>query len=150
MARCLIDLGQDLVPLKFVKFLPLGRGYHLSRNESVFKEINVADIGDCPVVPMSVEKTYEFIETFDRKILEKKKKFLSVGGDHSTTLGHLRALKRFHNESISLIHFDAHLDTYPAAWGCEYHHGAFVRHAIEEGLVEPESSIQNWYSWSIY
>jgi len=40
------------------------------------------------------------------------------------------------------VHFDAHLDTYPAAWGQEYHHGAFMRHAIEEGLVNPKRTLQ--------
>ena len=40
------------------------------------------------------------------------------------------------------MHFDAHLDTFPAAWDCEYHHGAFLRHAIEEKLVKPEHVFQ--------
>ena len=43
---------------------------------------------------------------------------------------------------MGFIHFDAHLDTYPAAWGCEYHHGSFVRHAIEEKLIDPKKTIQ--------
>ncbi len=40
------------------------------------------------------------------------------------------------------MHFDAHLDKYPSAWGCEYHHGAFVRHAVNEGLIDAKNSIQ--------
>jgi agmatinase/guanidinopropionase len=134
--------GARFGPSKISEISSLGRGYHLSRDESVFGEINVADVGDCSVVPMSVEKTYELIEKFDQKILNKKKRFLSVGGDHSTTLGHLRALKSFYGEALTLIHFDAHLDTYPPAWGCEYHHGAFVRHAVNEGLIDTTTSIQ--------
>ena len=53
----------------------------------------------------------------------------------------LRALKKKYGK-LNFIHFDAHLDTYPAAWGCEYHHGAFARHAVEEGLVDPKNMIQ--------
>ena len=34
------------------------------------------------------------------------------------------------------------MDTYPAAWGCEYHHGAFLRHAVNENLIIPEKSFQ--------
>ena len=34
------------------------------------------------------------------------------------------------------------MDTYPAAWGCEYHHGAFARHAVEEGLINTKNMIQ--------
>jgi agmatinase/guanidinopropionase len=54
----------------------------------------------------------------------------------------LRALKKHYQSKLALIHFDAHLDTYPAAWGCEYHHGSFARHAIEEGLVDSKNMIQ--------
>ena len=43
---------------------------------------------------------------------------------------------------VNMVHFDAHLDTYPAAWGQEYHHGAFMRHAIDEGLVNPKRTLQ--------
>ncbi|MES2856384.1 MAG: arginase family protein, partial [Bdellovibrionota bacterium] len=39
---------------------------------------------------------------------------------------------------LTFIHFDAHLDTYPAAWDMDYHHGSFARHAVEEGLVDPK------------
>ena len=134
--------GARFAPSRVRELSSLGRGYHMSRKESIFKDMNVADIGDCSVVPLSVEKTYALIEDHVSKLLDQNKRFLSVGGDHSTTLGHLRAVKKKFGKAVSLIHFDAHLDTYPAAWGCEYHHGAFVRHAVEEGLIDPETSIQ--------
>ena len=74
--------------------------------------------------------------------MQSKKKFVAVGGDHSVTLPILRALHKHHKSKLAFIHFDAHLDTYPAAWGCEYHHGSFARHAIEEGLVDPTKMLQ--------
>jgi agmatinase/guanidinopropionase len=119
----------------------LGRGFHWSRALNWFEKLKVADIGDCSVVPMSVEKTYELIEQKMDRLLSMDKKVISVGGDHSTTLPLLRAMKRKYGK-LRLIHFDAHLDTYPAAWGCEFHHGAFLRHAVNEGLVIPEKTIQ--------
>jgi len=118
----------------------LGRGYHWTRGENFFEKFKVADIGDCPTVPVSQEKTYERIESFFGQLMQLNKKFVSVGGDHSTTLPVLRALHKKHGK-MSLIHFDAHLDTYPAAWDCEYHHGSFLRHAIEEGLVDAQNSL---------
>jgi agmatinase/guanidinopropionase len=75
-------------------------------------------------------------------LLKNKKKFLAIGGDHSVTLPVLRALRKSTGVPLRLIHFDAHLDTYPAAWGCEYHHGAFARHAVQESLVDPRKSLQ--------
>ncbi len=120
----------------------LGRGFHMSRALSLFEKMKAADIGDCSTVPIDQVQTYEKIEKFVSEILATNKKFISVGGDHSTTLPILRALRKKYNEPLAFIHFDAHLDTYPAAWGCEYHHGAFARHAVEEGLVDPQQMIQ--------
>lgn len=119
----------------------LGRGFNWARGINWIEKIKVADIGDCPVVPISIEKTYENIEAHVTKILGHNKKLISVGGDHSTTLPLLRAFHKKYGP-MRLIHFDAHLDTYPAAWGCEFHHGAFVRHAVNEGLIIPNQSIQ--------
>lgn len=134
--------GARFAPSKIREVSSLGRGYHFSRELTVFDTLNVADLGDCKVVPMSVEKTYELIEEYTHNLASLNKKFIAAGGDHSTTLGHLRALKKKLGKPLSLVHFDAHLDTYPAAWGCEYHHGAFVRHAVEEGLIDPKNSVQ--------
>jgi agmatinase/guanidinopropionase len=100
-----------------------------------------ADIGDVPTVPISQEKTYERITEFYDGLMKYNKRVISVGGDHSVTLPILRSLKKKHGV-LNLIHFDAHLDTYPAAWDCEYHHGTFARHAIEEGLVNPKQMLQ--------
>lgn len=134
--------GPRFAPSAVREASSLGRGFHFSRALQIFDKIKAADIGDCPTVPIDQEQTYEKIETFVSRILKTKKKFIAVGGDHSTTLPVLRALKKHTKKPLNFIHFDAHLDTYPAAWGCEYHHGAFARHAVEEGLVNPQKMIQ--------
>ncbi len=120
----------------------LGRGFHWGRGLSLFEKLKFADIGDCPTVPIDQAQTYKRIEKFVTSLSTAKKKFLAVGGDHSITLPILRSLKKMYGQPLNFIHFDAHLDTYPAAWGCEYHHGAFARHAVEEGLVNPKSMVQ--------
>ncbi|MGZ3692203.1 MAG: agmatinase [Pseudobdellovibrio sp.] len=120
----------------------LGRGFHMTRAVSVFEKLKAADVGDCSTVPIDQVQTYEKIESFVTKVLSTNKKFVAVGGDHSTTLPVLRALRKKYGQPLNFIHFDAHLDTYPAAWGCEYHHGAFARHAVEEGLVNPSQMMQ--------
>jgi agmatinase/guanidinopropionase len=134
--------GARFAPAKVREISSLGRGFHMTRQENFFEKFKVADIGDCPTVPIDQIQTYERIEKFVSELLVHNKKFLSVGGDHSTTLPVLRALRKKYGQPLALIHFDAHLDTYPAAWGCEYHHGAFARHAVEEGLVDPKKMIQ--------
>jgi guanidinopropionase len=120
----------------------LGRGFHWSRGVNIFRKLKIADIGDCPIVPIDQAQSYSKIEKFVGEVLSAGKKIIWVGGDHSTTLPVLRALHRHYGQPLGFVHFDAHLDTYPAAWGQEYHHGAFARHAIEEGLVDPKKMLQ--------
>lgn len=134
--------GQRLAPSHIREASSLGRGFHWNRELNIFEKLRIADIGDCPVVPIDQTQTYKNIERFVYDVVKSGKKFVAAGGDHSVTLPVLRALKKFYGQPLSFIHFDAHLDTYPAAWGFEYHHGAFARHAVTEGLVNPKQMIQ--------
>jgi guanidinopropionase len=134
--------GARFAPTAIREVSSLGRGFHMTREVSIFDKLKAADVGDCSVVPIDQAQTYAKIEKFVGEILSTDKKFISVGGDHSTTLPVLRAVRKKYGQPVNFIHFDAHLDTYPAAWGCEYHHGAFARHAIEEGLVNPKGMMQ--------
>ncbi len=134
--------GARFAPTQIRDVSSLGRGFHMTRAMSLFEKLKAADIGDCPTVPIDQAQTYEKIEKFATQVLDSNKKFISIGGDHSTTLPLLRAMKKKYKAPLNFIHFDAHLDTYPAAWGCEYHHGAFARHAVDEGLVNPKGMLQ--------
>jgi len=134
--------GARFAPTKVRELSSLGRAYHWSREVDLFKTLRIADVGDCPVVPVDLKSTYDRIEKYVGKVVDSGKKFVAVGGDHSVTLPLLRAVKKKMKSPLCLIHFDAHLDTYPAAWEQEYHHGSFLRHAIEEGLIDPKKSFQ--------
>lgn len=134
--------GPRFAPSRVRENSSLGRGFHVSRDVQIFEKLKFADVGDCPTVPIDQGQTYERIEKFVTDLCKNKKKMIGVGGDHSTTLPVLRALRKAYKKPLAFIHFDAHLDTYPAAWDCEYHHGAFARHAVEEGLVDPKKMVQ--------
>ena len=133
--------GARFAPSHVRQTSSLGRGFHWSRGVHLWSAKKFADIGDVSTVPISQEKTYERISEFYDGLMKHNKRVISVGGDHSVTLPILRSLKKKHG-FLNLIHFDAHLDTYPAAWDCEYHHGTFARHAVEEGLVNPKHMLQ--------
>src|SRR5262249_14289036 len=64
-----------------------------------------------------------------------------VGGDHSVTLGILRALARRHGR-LGLVHFDAHPDTWDEYFGSKFFHGTPFRRAVEENLIDPRRMIQ--------
>lgn len=134
--------GARFAPTKVREISSLGRVFHWGRMASFTEKVKVADIGDCPTVPIDIAKTYERIQAFYANLLANKKRVIAVGGDHSITLPILREMRKSYGKPIRFIHFDAHLDTYPAAWDMDYHHGSFARHAIEEGLIDPKGSVQ--------
>lgn len=134
--------GQRFAPQGVRSVSSLGRGYHWERDVSLFQKLKIADVGDSPTVPIDLNQTYSLLEKFTTDIVETGKKFMAVGGDHSITLPILRALRKKLGKPLGLIHFDAHFDTFPPAWGCDYHHGTFVRHAVNESLIDPELTVQ--------
>lgn len=134
--------GARFAPTSLRETSSLGRGYNWARGMDLFDKIKVADVGDCSVVPIDLVQSYQKIEQYFAHMVGLKKKFIAVGGDHSITLPILRAVSKSYGQALNLIHFDAHLDTYPAAWDCEYHHGSFLRHAIDEKLINPKNCLQ--------
>ncbi len=64
---------------------------------------------------------------------------LALGGDHMVAYP-LLAAAAAHHGPLSLVHFDAHSDTWDM--GDDLNHGTMFRLAAAEGLVAPERSIQ--------
>lgn len=77
-----------------------------------------------------------------------KSKLLMLGGDHSVALPALRALYQIYRKPITVLHFDAHLDTwnpgrYSSYWVSEqtrFTHGSFFHVASLEGLISNTTS----------
>jgi agmatinase len=72
-------------------------------------------------------------------VLSAGKKTLLFGGDHFIALPALRACAAHHGP-VALIHFDAHTDTYDNGTSCD--HGTMFHHAVQEGLLLTEHSVQ--------
>jgi agmatinase len=54
----------------------------------------------------------------------------------------LKAHVAKHGKPLSLIHFDAHCDTWPSLEPDSLNHGSMFYHAVNEGLIDPKTSIQ--------
>ncbi|HWX50763.1 MAG TPA: agmatinase [Roseomonas sp.] len=67
---------------------------------------------------------------------------LALGGEHGITLPLLRALSKRRSGPLALVHFDAHVDTWPDNFGQPLGHGSVFYHAIREGIVDPRRMIQ--------
>jgi agmatinase len=119
----------------------LGRGHHPERGVSLFQKLRCADGGDILCVPMSTERSLANIEARIYEIASASCLPIMVGGDHTVSLGSLRALHRVHGP-LGLIHVDAHSDTFGPAWDIDVHHGTVFRHALREGLLRPADVLQ--------
>jgi agmatinase len=97
----------------------------------------LADIGDFAVALGDIPASLARIEEAAAGVAH----LVALGGDHSITLPLLRAVGR-HRGPAALVHFDAHVDTWPDTFGQRYGHGSVFYHAIEEGLVEPRRMVQ--------
>jgi agmatinase len=97
----------------------------------------LADIGDFATALGDIAASMALIEKQAREIAH----LVAFGGDHSVTLPLLRALAGRRGPP-ALIHFDAHVDTWPESFGQALGHGSVFYRAIEEGLVQPRRMIQ--------
>ncbi len=99
--------------------------------------IDIADIGDFATALGDLPASLALIEAQAQKI----EHLIAFGGDHSITLPLLRALAHRRGPP-ALVHFDAHVDTWPDSFCQAFGHGSVFYHAIQEGLVEPRRMIQ--------
>jgi agmatinase len=99
--------------------------------------MSLADLGNFRIALGDVAASLAAIEEQAKGI----EHLVALGGDHGVTLALLRALAR-RTGTLALVHFDAHVDTWPDSFGQVYGHGSVFYHAIEEGLVDPKRMIQ--------
>ena len=113
------------------------RPFNPAANVSPFATQQVVDAGDIAANPFDIEEAISSIHKSYDQLLERAKRVVTIGGDHTITLPILRSLKAKHGP-ISVVHFDAHLDTWDSYFGADYTHGTTFRRASEEGLLDPE------------
>jgi len=97
-----------------------------SRTGLDLEDISVSDLGNI-VDTGSVEGALRNIEDAVSLVVDSGKVPVMLGGEHSVTLGALRAL-----EPDLVVDFDAHLDLRDRLLGLRLSHGTFMRRALEE------------------
>lgn len=98
--------------------------------------IDYFDIGYRPGVPG--EMLTNVVDHVGR-IIDAGASVLALGGDHFVAYPVLQATAARHG-TLSLIHFDAHSDTWDA--GDELNHGTMFLAAARDGLIDPATSVQ--------
>jgi len=105
-----------------------------------FEHLAVADFGDCFLDYGYPQHVVEKVEAHALSILDSGAKMLTFGGDHFVTYPLLRAHAKKYGP-LSLIHFDAHVDTWEDD-GKRLDHGSMFARAVREGLVDSARSVQ--------
>lgn len=105
----------------------------------VTEALNIIDCGDLVYDFGSAQDFTSKLQNHIHDLLAFNKLPLTLGGDHFITLPILRAMAAKYGK-VALLHFDAHTDTYEQGSECD--HGTMFYHAIKEGLIDPEHSLQ--------
>ena len=102
------------------------------------EDLQLHDLGDLDISP-DTKKTLERLELVIKDILEAGKTPVTIGGEHTITLGVLKGLGD-ENSKTAIVSFDAHLDLRNEFLGLKLSHTTFMCRINEE--VKPAKIIE--------
>ncbi len=108
-------------------------------NFHVYDVCGVIDYGDLCFDTAERDQMVSKLQQHASQILSADNIMLTLGGDHFITLPLLREHAKKYGP-VAIIHFDAHTDTEKKP--DQYDHGTVFFHALNEGIVIPERSVQ--------
>jgi len=143
----MVERGQYLGP-RAIRNTTMGyRRMHREWRLDPFSLCRINDLGDTPVLRgLNPFETLRDIQTAFEPIGAAGTRPLSVGGDHSITLGILRAIAGPASplgEPVAVVHFDSHTDAYAVdetSGGVE-HAATWARLGVDEGLIDGARSV---------
>jgi agmatinase len=125
------------------------RPFHPAQGLNVVEALSIVDYGDLPVSPGDTQRTYAQVEEALAPIVAAGVFAVALGGDHAVTLAELRALAKRYG-ALALVQFDSHTDTWEEYFGQKHFHGTTFKRAVEEGLLDPNASVQAGMRGSVY
>lgn len=116
-------------------------GPHLEAGIDWGERLRVVDYGDAPVLPADPARSRTAIEALVTEVARAGAVPVVLGGDHSITEPHVRALARVHGP-VGLVHFDTHTDTGDEVFGVEVSHGTPMFRLVRDGHVDAARYVQ--------
>ncbi|MEL7470158.1 MAG: agmatinase [Pseudomonadota bacterium] len=116
------------------------RMVHPSTGVEPYALCNIADLGDAPVNPMSLDQSIDMIQGFFSHLKTMNIRPIAIGGDHTVPTPILRALAS--DRPVGLLQIDSHADVMDEMCGTKVNHATFMRRAHEEGLIDPSRVVQ--------
>lgn len=105
-----------------------------------FETLSMVDYGDCYFDYGYPTSVVDAIYQQAKQIMEAVPFLISMGGDHSVSYPLIKAHAEKHGP-LSLIQIDAHSDTW-AESEQRIDHGTMFYHAIQQGLIDADKSVQ--------
>lgn len=106
-----------------------------------FDELAVVDAGDAMFDFGKPESVPDAIEKAAFDLISAGPGLLSLGGDHFISYPLIKAHVKKHGGPVSILHFDAHSDTW-ADENDRIDHGTMFWWAAKNGYVDPATSVQ--------
>lgn len=137
--------GQRFAPNSIRAASAMLRAINMEIGTNIDAELKGFDNGDVNCDPFEVELNQIRSAEKIAKLTARGIIPVSMGGDHSITLGPIRAVAKQHGP-VGLIHFDSHLDTYEDGFVSEYNNGRYnngttIKRGIEEKALDPDRII---------
>ncbi|MCE3267979.1 MAG: speB [Burkholderiales bacterium] len=107
-----------------------------------FDKLAVIDYGDCFLDPHNPLTIRDDIQNHIAHIINHNVFPLTFGGDHYITYPILLAMAKKFGNKLSIIHFDAHCDTWEDDEEYSLNHGTMFYKAIKNGIIDPAKSVQ--------
>lgn len=102
--------------------------FSLDKKSNFFEKVKIRDIGDVLISPGSIPETLKRIEQMNRRLKELGKIPFVLGGEHTISIGAIRAFKE---ENPIVIHFDAHSDLREEYFGDKVCHATAIKRVLD-------------------
>lgn len=119
----------------------LARPFSAALGIDVYDELRVADGGDI-ALSQEIGSAMSAIAARADSITRSGAICGFIGGDQTLTLAALRGIQRAKKKAFGILHIDAQSNSLGAAKDPHLDHGSVLRHALEEGLIRADSTLQ--------
>lgn len=120
-------------------------GYNVRAGESLFNTTTGTDLSDLSIVDAGditwpeqcdIASAYSTIREHAGALFKRVGFTVVLGGDDGINYPLVQALNNLHQQPVTLVHFDAHRDTWFPQDDRPYDHGTWVRDLIDDGMIE--------------
>lgn len=120
----------------------LSRSFSAALGVDIFDELRVADGGDVAPSHPDQERALAAISARAESITRSGAICGFIGGDQTLTLAALRGIQRAKKKAFGILHIDSQSNSLGVAKDAPPDHKSAIRHALEEGLIRADSTLQ--------